>query len=115
VSEPLTPEEQERLDDEFVHQWRGALAQGIGLSPAALVAVRLHDRMTLDATRAAELTLDVERPWREALWSMCPHDGKYGDDGEMQCRGYDFLRADRWSLVDHVRAAIIEKRSGAES
>ena len=39
---------------------------------------------------------------RMALWLACPHPMKYGDDGEMQCHGADFLRDTTDSLIQHV-------------
>lgn len=43
------------------------------------------------------------------LWEACTHEGKYGDDGEMQCRGTDFKRAQLWELQQHVESAVAEK------
>ena len=50
-----------------------------------------------------------EEGQRVALWTVCPHVGKYGDDGEMQCRGEDFKRNDSILLLTtHVQNAIKE-------
>lgn len=49
---------------------------------------------------------------RYRLWCLCPHHGKYGDDGEMQCQGvqpWDFRRAPLLELVDHVAVALQEE------
>ena len=55
---------------------------------------------------AAPPTEDAIRQW---LWTDCRHDGKYGDDGEMQCRGVDFLRDPLLRVIAHViRAAASE-------
>lgn len=51
------------------------------------------------------LTIEVRR-W---LWDLCPHEGKYGDDGEMQCRARDFLRDQPYQLMRHLRLAWEEE------
>ena len=44
-------------------------------------------------------SLDDIRLW---LWNGCTHDGKYGDDGELQCRGADFRRDPIPTLIAHI-------------
>ena len=39
---------------------------------------------------------------RFGLWAMCPHDMKYGDDGEQQCRGMDFKHRSTEDILQHV-------------
>lgn len=45
---------------------------------------------------------------RTFLWEICPHDGKYGDDGEMQCRSVDFKRQEIYDCRQHVLVALQE-------
>jgi len=47
---------------------------------------------------------------RQWLWTDCPHEGKYGDDGELQCRGVDFRRDPLLSLIAHVIRAASQER-----
>lgn len=47
------------------------------------------------------------------LWESCPHEGKYGDDGEMQCNvvsgGMDFKRDSMWEIQRHVQEAVANR------
>jgi hypothetical protein len=51
---------------------------------------------------------------RWLLWEICPHEGKYGDDGQMQCNftsgPTDFLRDELWRLQQHVQDAWEERK-----
>jgi len=73
--------------------------------PLALVEIR-------EAIRAL---LADDRAFRLALFFMCPHDMKYGDDGEMQCRGADLKRLPVEDVVQHVVGALREWRERAEA
>jgi hypothetical protein len=50
-------------------------------------------------------TFDLEADYRRVLWESCPHPAKYGDDGEMQCAGADFVRDELTALREHVQLA----------
>jgi hypothetical protein len=63
------------------------------------------------ATRAV---LADDRAFRLALFFVCPHSQKYGDDGEMQCRGADLKRLPAEEVAQHVVAALREWRKRAE-
>ena len=55
---------------------------------------------------------EVDEEWhRWFLWEACPHELKYGDDGEMQCGGADFRRDELWTLQRHVQEALGEKHN----
>jgi len=72
------------------------------LAKRGYVVVRAEDQMPPD-----KLRLQYDDAWRYAAWNVCPHQGKYGDDGEMQCHGADFRRQSPVDLLAHlVRAAL---------
>lgn len=58
--------------------------------------------------RAALERVEEVKQWRYFAWAICPHVGKYGDDGEMQCNGEDFRRSDVKPLTAHVVVALQE-------
>jgi hypothetical protein len=64
---------------------------------------------------AIRALLADDRAFRLALFFMCPHDMKYGDDGEMQCRGADLKRLPVEDVVQHVVGALREWRERAEA
>ena len=64
---------------------------------------------------AIRAVLADDRAFRLALFFMCPHDMKYGDDGEMQCRGADLKRLPVEDVVQHVVGALREWRERAEA
>jgi hypothetical protein len=51
---------------------------------------------------------DIERKYRYRLWMAYPGNMKYGDDGEMQADGKDFLRAPLDKLEEALDAEMIE-------
>jgi hypothetical protein len=73
-------------------------------------------RAAILAIEAEARAASQERPQpsddeiRQWLWTDCPHEGKYGDDGELQCRGVDFRRDPLLSLIAHVIRAASQER-----
>jgi hypothetical protein len=67
------------------------------------------------AARTEAMSLGADIDIRHALWVLHPHDGKYGDDGEMQCRGIDFLRGDLHDLAEHSIVSWRESHFGRAS
>lgn len=51
---------------------------------------------------------------RLALWQACPHQGKYGDDGEMQCHALDFKRGSIERLAAHTQIALSEQLTASQ-
>jgi hypothetical protein len=133
---PPTAEQLDRLADEVRYAngngtsdyWRG-FNDGIDklvehAAPALISELReardtlAHERDKWDHLSERAINADhqlAEAREREArlryiAWDACPHDGKYGDDGEMQCRGADFLRWEPSLLQEHVRRALTDFR-----
>lgn len=51
---------------------------------------------------------------RRFLWLNHRHEGLYGDDGEMQCRDFDFKRASIETCRAHVREALLAYEQARE-
>jgi hypothetical protein len=87
------------------------IADKVGAGLHALDPVGQRDEI-LRRLDSYEL-LNENLQWREFAWLSCPHPGKYGDDGEMQCQGADFRRGRIADLSEHLRAARVEGRDRA--
>ena len=94
--------EQEQTWQEILQAWigMGEYPTREEMSLVTLAKVR-------EAIRAL---LADDRAFRLALFFMCPHDMKYGDDGEMQCRGADLKRLPVEDVAQHVVGALREWR-----
>lgn len=55
-----------------------------------------------------DMALAEVAEYRLSLWRACPHPLKYGDDGQLQCSGMNFLTARPEAIVAHVTGALIE-------
>lgn len=64
-----------------------------------------------EALRA--IVQDLPRLAREALFDACPHPTKYGDDGELQCDGFDFARSPGDACAEHLAWALLASRGSA--
>lgn len=60
-------------------------------------------RMTARVSLSAAEGLAAE--YRKNLWDVDPHEGKYGDDGQRQCGGVDFLTAPMAVVGRHLVAS----------
>jgi len=62
-------------------------------------------RQRLTMSNLSDLEIECIN-WRHFAWVICPHEGKYGDDGEMQCHGTDFKQENFTQLSQHVIQAL---------
>jgi hypothetical protein len=90
----------------------GALAAAREWLKAMGLKFDQHDLETLAALLQSQREAG-DQEHRYNLWCLCPHVGKYGDDGEMQCNTWphaDFKRAPIQQLLEHIAVGIIAQR-----
>jgi len=104
---PAPPESEAARVAELVYHMRYALRVIADKVGATYAADTIKQRDEILRRVSADPLLQENLQWREFAWLSCPHDimGKYGDDGEMQCRGADFRRDKIEELSEHLRRA----------